>query len=82
MIHRILEHRKKKEMIHGQEDNKKSITDQLRQKAGACNTGQEHGVPGYNIWREWCGLPRVQTFEELEHYLQNRTAFYSAKFYK
>ena len=26
--------------------------------------GREHGVPGYNIWREWCGLPRVQTFEE------------------
>lgn len=44
--------------------------------------GREHGVPGYNAWREWCGLPRVRTFEELEQYLQNRTAFYYSQLYK
>lgn len=25
--------------------------------------GREQGVPGYNVYREWCGLPRAETFE-------------------
>lgn len=43
---------------------------------------REHGVPGYNIYREWCGLPRAETFEDLEPYLQNSTAFLYSKLYK
>lgn len=44
--------------------------------------GREQGIPGYNVWREWCGLPRAQTFEDLEPYLQNKTAFYYSKLFK
>ena len=44
--------------------------------------GREQALPGYNIWREWCGLPRAQTFEDLEPYLQNKTAFYYSKIFK
>ncbi|RWS20468.1 peroxidase-like protein, partial [Leptotrombidium deliense] len=50
----------------------------------ALNLGRarEHGLPGYNIFREWCGFGRAQTFEDLEPYLQNRTAFLYSKIYK
>lgn len=44
--------------------------------------GREHGVPGYNVWREWCGLPRAESFEDLEPVLQNRTAFKFSQLYK
>lgn len=44
--------------------------------------GREHGVPGYNAWREWCGLPTFQSFDQLELHLQNQTSFYFSKFYK
>lgn len=27
--------------------------------------GRDHGIPGYVKWREFCGLPAVQTFEQL-----------------
>lgn len=29
--------------------------------------GREHGIPGYNQFREICGLAKVQTFEELKN---------------
>ncbi|XP_022255822.1 peroxidasin homolog [Limulus polyphemus] len=44
--------------------------------------GRETGVPGYNDFRHWCGLGRAKTFEELEPYLNNRTAFKYAQIYK
>lgn len=28
--------------------------------------GRDHGVPGYNFWREMCELPKATSFEDLE----------------
>lgn len=42
---------------------------------------REQGVPGYNVWREWCGLPRADTFEDLEPWLNNRTAYHYSQLY-
>ncbi|XP_054720613.1 LOW QUALITY PROTEIN: chorion peroxidase-like [Uloborus diversus] len=44
--------------------------------------GREMGVPGYNHFREWCGLGRVETFAELEYYMSNGTAFKFSQLYK
>ncbi|KAM6912777.1 thyroid peroxidase [Xenentodon cancila] len=27
--------------------------------------GRDHGLPGYNNWREFCGLPRIETLDDL-----------------
>lgn len=45
-------------------------------------TGRDQGVPGYNDWREWCGLSRAKSFSDLEPMLMNRTAFQYSKIYK
>ncbi|CAG2107788.1 unnamed protein product [Medioppia subpectinata] len=42
---------------------------------------REQGVPGYNIYREWCGLPRAETFEDLEPWLNNKTAYHYSQLY-
>lgn len=44
--------------------------------------GRESGVPGYNDFREWCGLPRAHTFEDLVPYLSNGTAYRYSKIFK
>ncbi|XP_061781050.1 thyroid peroxidase [Nerophis lumbriciformis] len=33
--------------------------------------GRDHGLPGYNDWREFCGLKRIQTLEDLTHFVIN-----------
>ncbi|XP_076359002.1 chorion peroxidase-like [Tachypleus tridentatus] len=43
--------------------------------------GRDTGVPSYNDYRQWCGLGRARTFEDLEHVLSNGTAFKYAQIY-
>lgn len=44
--------------------------------------GRDQGVPGYNDWREWCGLSRARSFSDLEPLLMNRTAHQYSRIYK
>ena len=34
--------------------------------------GRDHGLPGYTVWREYCGLGKVKTFDDLEDYLDHQ----------
>ncbi|XP_062981549.1 thyroid peroxidase [Elgaria multicarinata webbii] len=34
--------------------------------------GRDHGLPGYNDWREFCNLPRLRTEGELTTAMENR----------
>ncbi|KAI9553142.1 hypothetical protein GHT06_021035 [Daphnia sinensis] len=43
-------------------DEKKSGGDLV---AIAIQRGREHGIPSYNEFREFCGMPKVQSFDEL-----------------
>ena len=42
--------------------------------------GREHGVPSYNRWREWCGLPTFRAFEEMLGVMKNKTVSAYARF--
>ncbi|XP_040478807.1 thyroid peroxidase isoform X4 [Ursus maritimus] len=33
--------------------------------------GRDHGLPGYNAWREFCGLPRLETRADLRSAITN-----------
>lgn len=35
--------------------------------------GRDHGIPGYVKWREFCGLPKVQAFEQLSDVMTAQT---------
>lgn len=36
--------------------------------------GRDHGLPGYNKWRELCGLRRIQNFRDLANVMPQATA--------
>ena len=42
---------------------------------------REQGVPGYNFYREWCGILRAERFEDLIPWVGNKTAYLYAQFY-
>ena len=44
--------------------------------------GRETGLPGYNTFREYCGLNRVKYWEELRGSFDNRTIYRMQKLYK
>uniref|UniRef100_A0A8C6R058 Thyroid peroxidase n=1 Tax=Nannospalax galili TaxID=1026970 RepID=A0A8C6R058_NANGA len=35
--------------------------------------GRDHGLPGYNEWREFCGLSRLETLAELSRAITNKS---------
>lgn len=49
---------------------------------GTSFAGRDAGVPGYNDWREWCGMSRARSFSDLEPLLMNSTAHQYSKIYK
>ena len=35
--------------------------------------GRDHGLPGYFRWREFCNLPKANTFDNLKDEIKDRT---------
>ena len=35
--------------------------------------GRDHGLPGYFRWREFCNLPKANTFDDLKDEIKDRT---------
>lgn len=44
--------------------------------------GRDMGVPGYNHFREYCGLPRAKCFEDLSGVFSNKTLLRMSQLYK
>ncbi|XP_071750194.1 LOW QUALITY PROTEIN: salivary peroxidase/catechol oxidase-like [Lepeophtheirus salmonis] len=43
---------------------------------------REHGVPGYNGWREWCGLPKIHRWSDLRGLMSNSSVHGYASIYE
>ncbi|GFU71910.1 peroxidasin homolog [Trichonephila clavipes] len=43
---------------------------------------REHGLPGYNSFREYCGLPKIRDFYDLAGIIPNNTVHKYANMYK
>ncbi|CAK9297511.1 unnamed protein product [Gordionus sp. m RMFG-2023] len=43
---------------------------------------REHGVPGYNAWRKWCGLLKFETWDQMKPYFMNDVVRNMEKVYK
>lgn len=44
--------------------------------------GRDHGLPGYNEWREYCGLPRLRNFEDLSSVIDPLAARNLSRLYR
>uniref|UniRef100_T1JD39 Chorion peroxidase n=1 Tax=Strigamia maritima TaxID=126957 RepID=T1JD39_STRMM len=44
--------------------------------------GRDHGVPGYNAYRDFCGIGRARTFEEFSNTLNNDTILRLRELYR
>lgn len=44
--------------------------------------GRDHGLPGYTIWREHCGLFRPRTFEQLAGVIDDDSLNYINNIYR
>ncbi|XP_076355981.1 salivary peroxidase/catechol oxidase-like [Tachypleus tridentatus] len=68
------------------------VTNHLFEKPGerfgmdlaALNTqrGREHGIPGYNYYRGYCGLPKARNFYDLIGVMPNKTVHRYSQIYK
>lgn len=50
-------------------DNGEGFGDDL--VATSIQRSRDHGIPAYNDWREFCGLPRLRTFNDLKDMMSN-----------
>ncbi|XP_022239816.1 peroxidase-like [Limulus polyphemus] len=70
----------------------KEVTNHLFEKPGerfgmdlaALNIqrGREHGIPGYNYYRGYCGLPKARNFYDLIGVMPNKTVHRYSQIYK
>lgn len=44
--------------------------------------GRDHGLPGYNAYRKVCGLPTIDSFEELASIMRQESAEKMAQLYR
>lgn len=44
--------------------------------------GRDQGLAGYNTYRDWCGLGRVESFGELDAFMSNRSSSLMAQLYE
>lgn len=44
--------------------------------------GRDHGLPGYTKWREFCRLPLVRNFKDLERNIPSNVVAIFQKIYK
>ncbi len=43
--------------------------------------GRDHGIPGYNAFREYCGLPRAHHWDDLVESFTNETLYAYSQMY-
>jgi peroxidase len=46
------------------------------------NRGRDHGLPGYNKWRKWCGLSEIKTWNDAYKILDARVVDHYKNLYK
>lgn len=44
--------------------------------------GRDHGIPGYNAYREFCGVGRARSFDDLIGSMPNETVRRYAEIYR